>query len=71
MVYIYLQLFYYYLNLDVPKKSLLAGGVFRCPSGLSCSRYLRDTTVTIIYGLSSSSARNFKLYTSALVEKNI
>ena len=27
---------YYPFNLNVTKESLVAGGVFRCPSGLSC-----------------------------------
>ncbi len=35
MVYIYLSAVYCHLNLDVTKGSLLAGGVFRCPSGIS------------------------------------
>ncbi len=34
MVYTYLPAVYYHFNLD-GKESLLAGGFFRCPSGLS------------------------------------
>ncbi len=33
MVYVDLPAIYYHINLD---ESLLAGEVFRCPSGLSC-----------------------------------
>ncbi len=36
IVYIYLPVAYYHLHLDVTEGSLLAGGVFCCPSGLSC-----------------------------------
>ena len=35
VVYIYLLVVYYHLNLDT-KESLLGGRVLRCPSGLSC-----------------------------------
>ena len=36
MVYVNLPAIYYHINLDATKESLLADGVFRCPSGLSC-----------------------------------
>ncbi len=44
MVYADLPAIYYHINLDVTKESLLAGGLFRCTSGLSyllsvCSKH--------------------------------
>ncbi len=36
MVYIYFPVAYYHLNLGVTKSKFVGGGVFRCPSGLSC-----------------------------------
>ena len=39
--YIYLPVVYYTFYMNVTKGSLVAGGVFRCPSDLSCSFYSR------------------------------
>ncbi len=36
MLYIYLPVLYYHGNLYVTEGVFQAGGVFRCPSGLSC-----------------------------------
>ena len=36
MVYIYLSAVYYHRNVDVTIETLLVGGFFRCPGGLSC-----------------------------------
>ncbi len=57
MVYIYLPAVYYHFNLD-GKESLLAGGVFRCPSGLSCY-YSNCVTYCVIITVSSNTSFSF------------
>ncbi len=48
MVYIYLPVAYYHLNLDVTKENLFSGGVFRCPSGLFCFISLVVVVVVVV-----------------------
>ncbi len=36
MLYIYLPVLYYHGNLYVTEMAYAGGGVFRCPSGVSC-----------------------------------